>query len=197
MPSVIYSFGLYDNSLTLIGICCYGPPANNHNNELGDFKQIELVRLVVNDNLEKNTLSWFVSKTFKKLPTPLSLISYADSGHNHHGYIYQATNWIYTGLGGGDEFFIDENNNEIHGRTMSLYRKKHTELTRHEIAKLYNWTPVKSGKKHRYLYFLGSKRDKNKWKRQLLEKYKICDYPKGDNIRYDSSYNTTNQGLLF
>ena len=25
------------------------------------------------------------------------MVSYADSGMNHCGYIYQATNWIYTG----------------------------------------------------------------------------------------------------
>jgi len=26
------------------------------------------------------------------------VVSYADTSQNHHGYIYQATNWIYTGL---------------------------------------------------------------------------------------------------
>lgn len=58
----------------------------------------ELNRLCVSEGLPKNALSWFVGQTFKMLPSPLALVSFADSGQNHHGYIYQATNWIYTGL---------------------------------------------------------------------------------------------------
>ena len=196
LPNLMYCFGLFDNK-QLKGVCCFGTPANNHNNEMGKFKQIELVRLVINDDLPKNTASYFISKCFKFLPMPLSLISYADSGNNHHGYVYQATNWIYTGLGGGDEFFIDKDKNEIHGRTMSLYRKKHKELKRHEIAELYNWTPAKSGKKHRYLYFIGNKRDKKQWIKEVLSKYKIESYPKCDNQRYDSSYKPVIQQRLF
>lgn len=197
IPSIMYAFGLYDNSLTLHGVCCYGTPANNHNNELGDFKQIELVRLVKNENLEKNILSWFLSQTFSFLNKPLSLISYADAGKNHHGYIYQATNWIYTGLGGGVDFYIDEKQNEIHSRIMSDYRKKYPNMTREEISNMLNWRKEKGTYKHRYFYFLGNKRDKKQWMKQLTEKYKIEDYPKGDNINYDASYKTVQQGLLF
>ena len=29
---------------------------------------------------------------------PKVIVSYADTSLGHHGYIYQATNWIYTGL---------------------------------------------------------------------------------------------------
>ncbi len=197
IPSIMYAFGLYDNSLKLHGVCCYGTPANNHNNELGDFKQIELVRLVKNENLEKNILSWFLSQTFNFLNKPLSLISYADAGKNHHGYIYQATNWIYTGLGGGVDFYIDEKQNEIHSRIMSDYRKKYPNMTREEISNMLNWRKEKGTYKHRYFYFLGNKRDKKQWMKQLTDKYKIEDYPKGNNINYDASYKTVQQGLLF
>lgn len=100
LPNIIYSFGLFDKDKILQGVCCYGTPANNHNNLMGKFRQIELVRLVINELNIKNILSFFVSRTFEMLDKPLSLISYADDGKNHHGYIYQATNWIYTGLGG-------------------------------------------------------------------------------------------------
>lgn len=51
-PGIMYTFGLYE-SRVLIGVCAYGTPANNHNNVLGNYKCIELVRLVVNDGLEK------------------------------------------------------------------------------------------------------------------------------------------------
>jgi hypothetical protein len=81
----MFSFGLYDQNYILHGVCCYGTSANNHNNQMGNFKQIELVRLVVNELLPKNTLSFFITQTFKQLKQPLSLISYADVGKNHHG----------------------------------------------------------------------------------------------------------------
>ena len=173
IPNIMYSFGLYDKNKILQGVCCFGTPANNHNNNLGDFKMIELVRLVKNDGLEKNILSWFLSKCFNFLPKPLSLISYADEGKNHHGYIYQATNWIYTGLGGGVDFYINEDNKEIHSRIMSDYRLKYPDMTRAEIADMLKWKKVKGTYKHRYFYFIGSKKQKKKWKKQLTDKYKV------------------------
>jgi len=58
---------------------------------------LELNRLVIDEGSKKNVLSFFVSQTLKKLPCPNVVVSYADTSQNHHGYIYQATNWIYTG----------------------------------------------------------------------------------------------------
>ena len=52
----------------------------------------------MNDDLEKNVLSYFVSRCLKKL-NKLILVSYADRAMKHTGYIYQATNWIYQGCG--------------------------------------------------------------------------------------------------
>lgn len=197
IPSVIYSFALYDINKNIVGVCCYGTPANNHNNFIGEFKQIELVRLVTNDNLEKNTLSFFISKTFLLLEKPLSLISYADEGKNHCGYIYQATNWLYTGKGGGVDFYIDKNNKEIHSRIMSDYRLKHPDKTRAEIEKMLGWKKIKGTKKHRYFYFLGSKRDKKIWLKEINNKYKIMSYPKQQNKNYDTSYESVIQKRLF
>lgn len=196
LPNIMYSFGLYDNNTVLQGVCCYGTPANNHNNMMGDFKQIELVRLIINENLPKNILSYFVSKTFLFLEKPISLISYADKGKNHHGYIYQATNWLYTGLGGGVDFYLDTNDKEIHSRVMSDLRLEHTDMSRAEIAIMFKWRLVKGTYKHRYFYFLGNKRDRAVWLKTLLEKYPRKSYPKGDNIRYDASYTPQVQGVL-
>lgn len=196
VPNIMYSFGLLENKI-LQGICCYGTPANNNNNNLDKYKQIELVRLCINDNLEKNVLSFFVSKTFNLLPKPLSLISYADEGQSHNGYIYQATNWIYTGKGGGVDFYLTKDNKQIHSRIMSDYRLKYPNKTRKEIAEMLNWTKVKGTYKHRYFYFIGTKFEKKDWKNKLLKKYKNMPYPKGENKRYDTSYKTTIQTKLF
>ena len=50
-------------------------------------------------------------------------------------------------------------------------------------------------RKHRYFYFLGTKKDKKIMLKNLS--YTICNYPKGDNKRYVSTYIPATQGLLF
>ena len=190
------SFGLFNDQSLLVGVFCYGTPANNHNNMLGSFQCIELVRLVVTEGLPKNTLSFFVTQTFKLLKSPLVLISYADQGRNHCGYIYQATNWIYTGLGGGVDFYRDKDGREIHSRIMSDLRLKWPNESREQIATKLGWTKLQGTYKHRYFYFLGDKTAKKQMKLALLEKYKIETYPKEVNQRYDASYEPELQGRL-
>ena len=197
IPNIMYAFGIFDENKILQGICCYGTPANNHNNMMGNFQQIELVRLVINEGLDKNLLSFFVTKTFNYLTKPMSLISYADVGKNHHGYIYQSTNWVYTGLGGGVDFYIDEELNEIHSRIMSDYRLKFPSMTREEIANKHKWKKAEGTYKHRYFYFIGNKKDKQIWLENVKEKYQILAYPKGDNTRYDASYEPPVNRILF
>ena len=101
-PSVSFAFGLYDAALVLVGVCSYGRPMSHalvSGAMNGDYEDrfLELNRLVVNDGLPPNTLSYFVSQTLSLLPSPCVVVSYADTAQNHHGYIYQATNWVYTG----------------------------------------------------------------------------------------------------
>lgn len=121
MPSIEYSFGIYKD-ITLVGICTFGPPPRVMNNGESIFKQyrvktLELNRLVVNEGLEKNTLSFFVAKCLHAIPKPCCIVSYADHTFGHHGYIYQATNWIYTGLNQIHERQIFYNGKEVHPRT--------------------------------------------------------------------------------
>jgi hypothetical protein len=168
VPSISYSFGLYDKDL-LVGVLTIGKPASNSlcvgvcGKELSK-NVYELNRLVVNDGLPKNTLSYFVSNVIKQLKNEdLILISYADTGMNHCGYIYQATNWIYTGI--------------TVGRT-----DKYTPGNKHSrhYSDEYNHLRKVRTPKHRYIYFIG----KNK-KNNLKElKYDVMEYPKKENKRY-------------
>jgi hypothetical protein len=198
IPSISYSFGLYESNI-LSGICTYGSPCKLMNdgmcifdNELS-IRTLELNRLVINENLPKNSLSYFVGKTFGLLPKPLCLVSYSDIGENHHGYIYQATNWIYTGITeqtGGYTYFFD--NDWQHPRTtVSRFgTREHATIT-----KLFPDIEYKKvSRKHRYFYFLGNKSE-TKNMHNLL-KYPILPYPKGDNQRYDASYEPATQGVL-
>lgn len=111
IPSIMFSFGLYDNQKILQGVCVFGMPPCQMNYGKGIFENIkintyELTRLVINENQGKNVLSYFVSHCLELMPKPSCIVSFADPNNNHHGYIYQATNWIYTGLtqkGGKDK----------------------------------------------------------------------------------------------
>ena len=183
IPSISYSYGLF-NELDLIGVCTIGKPASPFLcigvcGESESQYVYELNRLVVNDGLPKNSLSYFVSNVLKILP-PMILVSYADTSMNHHGYIYQATNWIYTGKTKErtDIGLEDGTHSRHYDKSIDkiLFRKKRSA-------------------KHRYIFFTGNKRNKKKW--MSLLKYNIEQYPKGDNERYDSSYSPNIQMKLF
>ena len=101
MPQIKYKFGLYENG-QLVGVVCYGIPASRSlcKGICGPEYQgivIELNRLVLKNN-KKNEASYLVGQSIKLLPKPLIIVSYADTEQNHEGIVYQATNFIYTGL---------------------------------------------------------------------------------------------------
>lgn len=118
--------------------------------------------MITNDGLDKNALSFFVGRVLKLLKEEdLVIVSYADTGMNHHGYIYQATNFIYTGVTKGrtDKYMVGNK----HSRH---YTSEHNHLRKVR-------TP-----KHRYVYFTKDKKLKDSLK------YPVLPYPKGDNKPY-------------
>lgn len=179
VPSIEFSFGLYDTNI-LLGICTFGTPPRVMNDGESIFneyrvKTLELNRLVVNGGLEKNSLSYFVSQSLGMLPKPCCVVSYADFTFGHTGYIYQATNWTYCGLNQIHERQIFYRGKEVHPRTacamgftnITEWAKNDKEVT------LGDYTA-----KHRYFQFLGNKKEVKKMKSDL--KYDIVKYPKGD-----------------
>ena len=185
MPSVAHSYGLFKD-MVIVGVCIYGIIANYTEQEAWKpYKLLELSRLVIEPET-KNIGSWFISQTFKLLEKPVVLISYADRYKNHIGYIYQATNWYYTGVGAiTDRTFVFDDGVSIHSR-----HSKKIKLRMGEKA-----TIVKSSGKHRYYQFLGFK----KQKKEMLSKlrYPILPYPKGESRRYDASAEFPKQVQMF
>jgi len=184
IPSISFCFGLYSDKLE--GVCSFGKPASPSLcvgvcGEDNSQKVYELNRLVVNEGLPKNTLSYFVGQCLKLLPSNLVIVSYADTAQNHHGYIYQATNWIYSGIT-AKMFDKKIKGSDKHGRHNNVYEKDE------------EWELVERSQKHRYIYFIGSKTQKQKLRKAL--RYEIQPYPKGDNKRYDASYQPTTQTKL-
>ena len=188
IPSISYAFGLFKDEL--IGILTIGKPASNPlcvgvcGKENSKYVY-ELNRLCVNDGLEKNVLSYFVGQALKMIDNKI-LVSYADTSQNHHGYIYQATNWLYTGLSAKRKERYDKDNPQKHSKTITdgISKKDYKDLAIRERPQ-----------KHRYIYFVGNKKQVNKWKKQL--NYDIAPYPKGNNKRYDASYKPNTQTQLF
>ena len=194
IPNIVHCLGLYNTNKVLQGVISFGLPASR-SLVIGSFKGkyqdifLELNRLCINENLEKNILSFFVSQSINLLTKPKVIVSYADTSQGHNGYIYQATNWIYTGLSDiHKEWRISGSN--LHSKNVC---KQYTlEERKNNPDKFYM---VDRPRKHRYFYLLGTRKQRKEMRDSLS--YAVESYPKGDNKRYDSSYSPSIQGILF
>lgn len=188
MPgSVVYAFGLFNNK-RIDGVVTFGMSPNHNLNSIGNFPMIELNRLIVEDGY-RNVASYFIGSAFSLLPKPLGLVSYADEGIGHVGYIYQATNWIYTGKSKGQDLFLMTDGKTLHKRALDQQFNNGTR-SKDEIK-----TKIPATSKHRYFYFLGSKKQKKEMLKALH--YPILPYPKGESKRYDASSDFMTQNRLF
>lgn len=123
----MYSFGLFKSD-NIVGVITFGmPPSSTLCSSIcgSNFKSnvIELNRLVSMENLPKNALSYFVSKSIKMIGDNKIIVSFADANQNHNGYIYQATNFIYTGVSSNTTKLIDKFGKEFHFRNIGHYQK--------------------------------------------------------------------------
>ena len=198
MPPIEYSFGLFDLNGTMQGIVTYGTPVSSTLRNLwqNKYKLIELNRLCVNEGLEKNVLSYFVGISLKMLPKPFVIASYADTSKNHHGYIYQATNWLYTGLSVAFKDYMIKGMEHLHNGTimdMSRGQENRVQWLRDKYGD--DLIMVERPQKHRYFYFLGNKKQVKDMYKMLP--YELQPYPKGENKRYDASYIPSTQTTLF
>ena len=180
MCPISYAFGLYIDE-QLVGVVTYGVPASPFlcmgvcgidNKD----KVLELNRLCLNDGV-KNGASFLVSKSLQMLPKPTIVVSYADTAMGHVGYIYQASNFMFTGT--------TKERTDMAGED-----GKHS---RHNLGNSEN--RINRSSKHRYIYFVGNKYQKNSLLKQL--NYEVMPYPKGDSQRYDSGTTVKTQQLLF
>lgn len=172
----IYCFGLYEidgkeegffYEDKLVGCITYGLPASPNvcrgicgEQYFNDV--IELTRLWICDSVGKNAESFLIGNTIKKINKKI-IVSYSEPDFGHVGTVYQATNFIYTGLTAKRT-----NRVAIDGST-----KKHN---RHECKKKEGTILVPRPRKHRYIYF----NVKQKERVELINalKYEIKPYPK-------------------
>jgi hypothetical protein len=152
-----------------MAVCTFGKPASPFlcKGVCGEkwYRNVfELNRLCRVDEW-REPLSTFVSACLRRLRAmDWIVVSYSDTAMNHHGYIYQACNFLYTGCTKQrTDVFTEEGKHARHyEKNVSCeYRK------------------VRSAK-HRYIYFCTkNKKLKKEWLDCLT--YPILPYPKGDN----------------
>jgi hypothetical protein len=198
--SFTYSFGLFKDSI-LVGVLTFGNaiPMNMKKSLFGkDYMDLvyELNRLCTNDDLDKNCNSFFISQAFKLLPKPIIIVSYADKSFGHTGYIYQATNFMYTGESHTQLDWKLKGFEHLHSRSLmdqfAFQSDRVKKLKEKYGDDLYQ---VKREAKYRYVYVLADKRKKNEIMNRKL--FEIKPYPKGENKRYDASFKPLIQTQLF
>lgn len=98
----LVKIGAWENN-KFIGVVVFGRGANNNMLKPFDLNAdegCELVRIALKSHITpvSKILSFALKFLVKQSPELRLVVSYADADQNHHGGIYQATNWIYDGL---------------------------------------------------------------------------------------------------
>lgn len=197
MPSVSYAFGLYDNG-SLVGVVTYGTPSSSPlrdgiaGPENAEYV-LELNRLCI-QSTNKNAASMLVGRSLQMLPKPSIIVSYADTAQEHVGYVYQACNFIYTGLSAKRTDWKIKGMEQLHGQTVADMSRgcggSRSEFMRQKFGD--DFYLEDRARKHRYIYVTG----KNKAIKAAI-RYRQEPYPKGQSKRYDAGGDVQTQSLLF
>ncbi len=195
---ISYAFGAYRDG-ELIGIVTYGIPVSSNlrkgicGHEWKD-KVLELNRLCCENT--KNTASLLVGRSLALLPKPSVVVSYADTKQGHIGYVYQATNFLYTGLSANRTDWALKGREHLHGATVSDMSRGHKNRAAFMREKYSDDFYLKHrSRKHRYVFFCGNKTEKRNMRQAL--RYELKEYPKGESRRYDVNTTVETQGILF
>ncbi len=194
---ISFAFGLY-RERELIGVVTYGTPASSPlrigiAGEQWASIVLELNRLCCESG--RNMASTLVGRSLRKLPKPSIVVSFADTEQGHVGYVYQATNFIYTGLSAKRTDWKIKGMEHLHGATvadMSRGQENRAEWMREKFGE--DFYLQDRARKHRYIFVhaQGSKRA------QIIASlnYKSEPYPTGESRRYDVSASISAQMRL-
>jgi hypothetical protein len=175
--SCSFAFGLFDRHTNkLLGVICYGTPSSSSLRQgICGFEEknnvIELTRLWIDDSTVRCAESFLIGNTIPLVDKEI-IVSYAEIQQGHRGTVYQATNWIYTGLSAKRTNWIIKGIDK-HSQTLAdKYSAK-------EIRELYGngFSLQPRPRKHRYVFFNCNKRRKKELLNKL--KYPVLPYPKG------------------
>ena len=171
------AFGLYDPDGDLRGVVMYGMPASPFPRRglAGSENQHlvgELTRLWIEDGTPKNSESFLIGNTLRESGYEL-LLSFAEPDRGHRGVVYQATNWLYTGLSSKHVQWV------IDGKLEGHSRHAFDEWGGVEGAKKALGDRMTRGerpRKHRYVFVNARGRRRKELIRSL--RYPVVPYPK-------------------
>jgi hypothetical protein len=176
--SMLWRYGLWHGP-TLWGIVSYNLPNRNvcecvfgpnHWNNVW-----HMGRLVLPDHAPHNSESRLIGGSLRLIqqqrPDVWAVITYAASDVGHIGYVYQATNAIYTGTSAVEPVLTDAFGRRRARRT--AYTKHHP--TTKDTERL-GWVKTKGDVKHRYVYLLGNKQQRRQ--RRAMLRLPELPYPK-------------------
>lgn len=181
-PQMTYAFGLFFKA-ELCGVITYGETTSaqlrmNLAGLVFETNIIELSRLCLKYN-RPNEASLLVGRSIKLLPKNKIIVSFADTAQGHLGCVYQAANFLYTGLNCPREQFRIKGKDNLHALSITKG------FTRDELREKYgneNCQYEAVSRKHRYVYFAGTRKFK-KAARAALQ-HKIRSFPKrGETIQ--------------
>lgn len=171
-----WRWGLW-NGPVLHGVVSYNLPTRSVCSSVFGEEHLHRVwhmgRLILSDDSPRNSESRLIGGSLRAIahahPEIWAVLTYAATDAGHLGYVYQATNAIYTGTGGDANYYIDQAGNRrgthLDGRGVSAER-----------AASMGWERRRGGVKHRYVYLLGNKRERRD--RLALLRYPQLPYPK-------------------
>ena len=173
--SALWNYGLYDGP-TLVGIVAYNNPVRSACEMVFERESwlhvAHMGRLVCAEDAPRNVESRLIGASLKLLsqdkPEIWAVLTYAAQDLGHIGYVYQATNAIYTGEGKARDYYVD-----TQGRRRST---KQGQYLRHADAIAAGWTIGYEPPKHRYVYILGTPAQRRE--RRKLLKLPSLQYPK-------------------
>ena len=174
--SALWRFGLFDG-FTLVGVVAYNMPTMQtcesvFGSELAS-SVVHMGRLVCAEDAPRNSESRLIGLSLKMLsndkPQLRAVLTFAAQDQGHLGFVYQATNALYTGTGGFNQNYMKADGTHI------STKGKCSSASRADLL-ANGGTLTKALPKHRYIYLLGNKTQR---KESLnLLKLPILPYPK-------------------
>jgi hypothetical protein len=155
--SALWRYGLWDG-FTLVGVVAYNLPVRRACEMVFGPDHLHTVahmgRLVCADDAPRNSESRLIGASLKLLerdkPEMRAVLTFAAQDQGHLGYVYQATNAIYTGTGGYDKTYVAAD-----GRHISTNGKATNDFAEQLVQS--GGAVARALPKHRYLYLLGNK----------------------------------------
>ena len=180
------AFGLIAPNGEVAGVVIYGTPSSAPLRSgiagpefSGDV--VELTRLWIDDSAPRNGESYLIGNTVQKAGKRI-VVSFADTEQGHIGAIYQATNWLYTGLSakrtswaiaaGDASALFDLPHLAKHGQTIA------DKMSADEARAIFGdrFSLQERSRKHRYIFIAGGRKDRKLILNSL--RYPILPYPK-------------------